>query len=343
MESTALSPLSPTFGRPSARTGGRFRGLVCAALALTIATASVRAESTVPSIQSLLTQLETGDFAERTEAEAELFRHGPQAIPQLSEAARVGSPELSTRIVRVLRRIYLADPGATGEKAGEALEALAQSPNSGAALEALGTLQGDREERAIEVIRSLGGKVRRDEDSFDGRADIEVRIEEGWKGGEEGLKHFARIAPERRLMITVIDGCGVSPEAAQKLQGDHPWMTIQVRGSATLGIGPDPFPTRGCVIGKVLPNNAAEQAGMEVGDRVLKADGRDIDNFDALVTHLRTRKAGDQVDLTVERDGKILELKATLQGWKNIDEGIEALKPDRGRPPVLAPPLPFRR
>jgi hypothetical protein len=336
VETTARS-----IGRDPALSGGRPWWLVCAAFVLLCA-GSLRAESAVPSIQSLLTQLETGDFSERTRAEADLFRHGTPAIPQLSEAARDGSPELSARIVRVLRRIYLSDTGEVGEQAGEALEALSESENPGAAREALGTLQVDRESRAIEVIRSLGGKVRRDDESFDGRADIEVRIEQGWKGGEEGLKHFSRISPERRLMVTIIDGSGVSPEAAQKLQGDHPWMTIQVRGSATLGIGPDPFPGRGCVIGKVLPNNAAEKAGMEVGDRVLKADGRDIENFDNLVTYLRTRKAGDKVELQVERNGRTVDLTATLQGWKNIDDAIDAARPER-TPSFLVPPPQFRR
>lgn len=337
----ALTRPIPSGSLP-ALAGRRFRGLLCAAVLL-LAAGSAFAESAVPSIQTLLNQLETGDFSERTSAEAELFRQGSSAIPQLSEAARSGSPELSARIVRILRRIYLTEAAAIGEKAGEALESLAESQNSGAAREALGTLQVDREERALEVIRSLGGKVRRDGEAFEGRADIEVRIEQGWKGGEDALKHFSRISPERRLMVTIIDGCGVSPEAAQKLQGDHPWMTIQVRGSATLGVGPEPFPGRGCVIGKVLPNNAADQAGMEVGDRVLKADDREIDNFDNLVTYLRTRKAGDKVELKVERNGQILDLTATLQGWKNIDQALDSARPDRGAPSFLVPPPPFRK
>jgi len=310
---------------------------------LGLACRSWAAEEPVPAeLAALIAQLETGNFPERNSAEAQLFERGKDAIPHLSEAAKTGSPELATRIARILRRIYLSDTGQTGDAAETALETLARTNQVREADEALETIEVDREQRAIAAIEALGGKVRLDDGRYNNRVAIEVRLEEGWKGGEEGLKHFSRIRSEQHMMVTVIDGCGVSSEAARKLQTDHPWITIQERGAATLGIGPDPFPGRvGCVIGNVLANNAAHKAGVLIGDRIQKANDREIENFNGLVEYLRTRKVGEKVTLEVDRDGETLELTATLQSWKSIDDALPDSTIRRQPPPFIVPPTPI--
>lgn len=321
---------------------GRRIGLTLLVLGLACGTAA--AENAAPTgLAALLAQLETGTFAERTSAEAQLFELGKDAIPELQTAAKTGSPELSMRIVRVLRRIYLSDQGPTGDAAETALETLARNDAVAAADVALDTIEVDRETRAIKAIETLGGKVRLEEGRYEGRAELEIRLEEGWKGGEEGLKYFSRIRPERRMMVTVIDGCGVSSKAAHQLQTDHPWLTIQERGAATLGIGPDPFPGRvGCVIGNVLPDNAAHKAGVLVGDRIVKANDREIENFNGLVEYLRSRKVGEEVKLEVERDGEPVELTAKLQSWKSIDDALPNSTLRRQPPPAfIVPPTPI--
>lgn len=321
---------------------GRRIGLTLLVLGLACGTAA--AENAAPTgLAALLAQLETGTFAERTSAEAQLFELGKDAIPELQTAAKTGSPELSMRIVRVLRRIYLSDQGPTGDAAETALETLARNDAVAAADVALDTIEVDRETRAIKAIETLGGKVRLEEGRYEGRAELEIRLEEGWKGGEEGLKYFSRIRPERRMMVTVIDGCGVSSKAAHQLQTDHPWLTIQERGAATLGIGPDPFPGRvGCVIGNVLPDNAAHKAGVLVGDRIVKANDREIENFNGLVEYLRSRKVGEEVTLEVERDGEPVELTAKLQSWKSIDDALPNSTLRRQPPPAfIVPPTPI--
>lgn len=70
-------------------------------------------------------------------------------------------------------------------------------------------------------------------------------------------------------------------------------------------------------VGAVVEDSAAEQAGLEVGDRLLAVDGAPLDSFDDLRGHIVDRP-GERVVLTVERDGEELALPTTL-GDQNLD------------------------
>ena len=63
------------------------------------------------------------------------------------------------------------------------------------------------------------------------------------------------------------------------------------------------------VIGRVLPDSAAELAGFHDGDRVLSIDGKAIAEWAELATVARAA-AGRQLRFSVERDGRQLELFA---------------------------------
>jgi putative serine protease PepD len=64
----------------------------------------------------------------------------------------------------------------------------------------------------------------------------------------------------------------------------------------------------------------ASEAGLQVGDVVTKVDGERVESALSLVGHIREKRAGDQVTLTVLRDGKSIEVKATLAA-KPSNEG----------------------
>ena len=55
----------------------------------------------------------------------------------------------------------------------------------------------------------------------------------------------------------------------------------------------------------------AEDAGLEVGDRILSVDGRTFETYDDMRDYLRDHP-GDEVVLVIERDGERLELTTTL-------------------------------
>lgn len=324
---------------PKHRAGPLVRFAALCALSAAFPAPTAHAEA---PIDQLIEQLETPDFELRAEAETALYGRGVASVDRLTEAALSRSPELEARIVRVLRRMYLSDNIELSDRAAAALEDLAGPRRLDSARAALRSLEPERQAKAIVAIRNLGGMVRlasRDDDVVNPVIE-EIRLDENWKGKTDGLRHVGRISQPERFMVTVIDGCGVGQEDIQKLRIDLPQLQPQFRGAATLGIGPDNFAVRGCVVGRVLPGNAADKAGIQSGDRILKIGETDVENFEGLVNHLRTRKVGDEVEILVERDNEEIMLTATLQTWKSIDKAVDDQDdpPPRGVPGFIVPP-----
>ncbi len=64
------------------------------------------------------------------------------------------------------------------------------------------------------------------------------------------------------------------------------------------------------VIGQVVAGSAAERAGLAAGDRVLRADGKPVESWDALVALVQSR-AETPLRLTIERDGVRQDIEVT--------------------------------
>jgi putative serine protease PepD len=79
------------------------------------------------------------------------------------------------------------------------------------------------------------------------------------------------------------------------------------------GTAQDGTATRaGAEITSVGDGTPAAQAGLKVGDVIIAVNGERVESADSLVGHVREKSTGDQVTLTVLRDGKSIEIKATL-------------------------------
>jgi len=65
-------------------------------------------------------------------------------------------------------------------------------------------------------------------------------------------------------------------------------------------------------IGFVLPDSAAAKAGLKPGDVVTRFSGKAVTTYASLVAMIGKRKPGDKVTITVRRDDKTIDLKATL-------------------------------
>jgi putative serine protease PepD len=76
----------------------------------------------------------------------------------------------------------------------------------------------------------------------------------------------------------------------------------------------------GAGIASVSGGSAADEAGLEEGDVVVKVDDRPVTDASSLVATIRGHRPGDTVTLTVARDGEQLEVQATLDS----DEGQPA-------------------
>jgi serine protease Do len=77
----------------------------------------------------------------------------------------------------------------------------------------------------------------------------------------------------------------------------------------------------GALVAKVVPDSAAAQAGIKVGDVILKFDGDPIVDAGQLSARVGVAAPGDKASLDVWRDGKTLTLTATVG---NAAEAITA-------------------
>ena len=71
--------------------------------------------------------------------------------------------------------------------------------------------------------------------------------------------------------------------------------------------------TRGAVVTRVYPNSAAAAAGLKTGDVIVAANGQRIDDRAALHNFEGLQALGAKVALDVRRDGKPLQLTASLR------------------------------
>lgn len=69
---------------------------------------------------------------------------------------------------------------------------------------------------------------------------------------------------------------------------------------------------RGAWVSEVLPDGAAEQAGIQAGDVIISLEGRELHSFAELAATVGTMGAGRSVTLGILRDGEELELKVEL-------------------------------
>jgi serine protease Do len=63
----------------------------------------------------------------------------------------------------------------------------------------------------------------------------------------------------------------------------------------------------------VLSGSPAEKAGLQAGDVITKIDDTKIDQTHSLTSIISKHEVGDQVELTIIRDGKTIHARATLE------------------------------
>lgn len=80
---------------------------------------------------------------------------------------------------------------------------------------------------------------------------------------------------------------------------------------------------QGGFVEQVMPNSAAEKAGIEAGDVITKINGKKVRTFEELRGKIGSLGAGKKVKLTVIRDGKQKTYTATLQKAENTNIAAE--------------------
>lgn len=70
----------------------------------------------------------------------------------------------------------------------------------------------------------------------------------------------------------------------------------------------------GVVINEIIPNSAAQAAGVEKYDVIVEMDGEKIDDMVSLRKHLyNVKEVGDTMTMNVYRKGELIEIKMTLE------------------------------
>lgn len=113
---------------------------------------------------------------------------------------------------------------------------------------------------------------------------------------------FEYVAPRRR---------GPSRARPQEASSEEPAERRRVRLGVSLSGGAD---GPGIQVTAVHEGGAAHEAGMEVGDRLVKWNGKDIQDWNALQEFIGEQAPGDKVQVTLDRGGEEKVLWMTLQG-----------------------------
>lgn len=87
-----------------------------------------------------------------------------------------------------------------------------------------------------------------------------------------------------------------------------------------LGLAPE-FPVFPPVMGRILENEAAQAAGLKVGDRIASADGEPMTDWQSWVEYVRERP-GRLIKLQVEREGQLLDLDLIPKSAGTQDEPV---------------------
>jgi S1-C subfamily serine protease len=143
----------------------------------------------------------------------------------------------------------------------------------------------------------------------------------------------------------------------------HPWLGIS-GGKITPEIAQTAGLSRnyqGVVIGSVQPGSPADKAGLQamtqdmsgsnthIGDIITAVDGHPTKQIDDIINYIDSNKSvGDNVKLTINRNGQTMDVTATLQARPNtISQQQRQQQPGLGPipelpqlPPDLAPLLP---
>jgi len=96
-------------------------------------------------------------------------------------------------------------------------------------------------------------------------------------------------------------------------------------GGASLGIWQEQR-TDGVAIEHFLPDSAAEAAGLELGDVIVRIARRRIIDVEDLSLEIGSRTVGEEVEVEIRRDGSYETLMATLKPLAHPDSLPEELR-----------------
>ena len=285
---------------------------------------SVPADALIPEqIRQAVEQLDDTAFERREEAVDFLFAAGHCAVPALEAATDSPLPEIAVRAFDVLQRLYFRDDEPTYEAIDLVVQRLMHVGNLSAAARAeqlFESISEIRQTRAVARLERLGAIVHLSDSRFEqDRQRIDhVLFGRDWSGNDEDVRLIERIEDMRlanTAAIYVVRGVTISEATLLDLKAYMPSLVINRRGPAQLGVMNDRFRDGGCVIGQVVPDSAADYAGLKQGDQIVEIDGREVNSFEKLVEIIGEKEPGDLVPIVFIRREELHEVEAKLSAW----------------------------
>jgi regulator of sigma E protease len=150
-----------------------------------------------------------------------------------------------------------------------------------------------------------------------------------WEGAT--LVIFEELLGSGRIELQVREPSGDTKNVVLDVRGRSRELTEPAALYSGLGIRPGPIVP--AVVGTVTPGSAAEAAGLQAGDEVLRADGHKIADWEQWVDFIRKRP-GESVTLEIRRGADTLELPVTIGSAE--DKGATVGRIGASRPDLPA-------
>lgn len=83
---------------------------------------------------------------------------------------------------------------------------------------------------------------------------------------------------------------------------------------------------RGVPIESIIPEGAADRAGLQRGDTIISMNGRSVKNFEELVAEKKGSYAGDSLPIEYRRGAEVYATTLLLTGRKPVAEDLEKVK-----------------
>jgi hypothetical protein len=320
------------------------------AIALTgpLAAAARAAEpSTVSAdnVRQWIGQLSSDDYGTRAEATIQLTRAGKSVVAAVTAAALQDDLEVSCRAVQVLQTLLASEDVATGDAAADSLTKIAEAragSSADLAADALNDFQELRQDRTLDELKRLGATVTLGNPRTGNADGIQIVIGTEWRGTTADLKLLKRVPDLEWLQVhgvgitdddlkhldglnrlAEIDlfGSKVTVDGAARLAQLYPGVKIDRRSNAMLGVSGQTDPA-GCRITMVQPNSAADRAGLQEQDIVLRFQDQQVPDFETLTTLIGSRNPGDKVTIELRRRDEannrddMLTKEIELGAWK---------------------------
>ncbi len=161
---------------------------------------------------------------------------------------------------------------------------------------------------------------------------------------EDALQNVQKLP---RIKTISLLGTRVSDHWVQDAAQKYPGLRIENRPGAFLGVMQLPSsgetPIKGVVLLNVTVGGAAEQAGLEAGDILVRFDGQEVSDFNSLKSLISGKRPGEAVSVRLRRGSEEITREVVLGKWRSSewsttiqDPGALQINPV----PVPAPAVP---